>query len=84
MPRFGIKIRYNIYRAQYKIVSRSVPELTLIATIPVGDAPGWAETADAGRLCLIANSRSDDLSISSIPERTEVTDARPQFFQMAP
>ena len=23
------------------------PELTLIATIPVGDAPGWAETADA-------------------------------------
>ncbi len=49
-----------------------VPELTLIATIPVGDAPGWAETADAGRLCLIANSRSDDLSIISIPERKEV------------
>ncbi|HYN07328.1 MAG TPA: hypothetical protein VES67_08065 [Vicinamibacterales bacterium] len=48
------------------------PELTLIATIPVGDAPGWAETADAGRLCLIANSRSDDLSIISIPERTEI------------
>ena len=48
------------------------PELTLIATIPVGDAPGWAETADSGRLCLIANSRSDDLSIISIPERTEI------------
>ena len=49
-----------------------VPELTLIAAIHVGDAPGWAETADAGRLCLIANSRSDDLSIISIAERKEV------------
>jgi 6-phosphogluconolactonase (cycloisomerase 2 family) len=48
------------------------PELTLIATIPVGDAPGWAETADTGRLCLIANSRSDDLSIISLAERTEI------------
>ena len=49
-----------------------VPELTLIATIPVGDAPGWAETADAGRLCLIANTRSDDLSIISIADRKEI------------
>jgi DNA-binding beta-propeller fold protein YncE len=48
------------------------PDLTLIATIPVGDAPGWAETADNGRVCLIANTRSDDLSIISIPGRTEI------------
>jgi DNA-binding beta-propeller fold protein YncE len=48
------------------------PDLPLIATIPVGDAPGWAETADKGRVCLIANTRSDDLSIISIPERTEI------------
>jgi DNA-binding beta-propeller fold protein YncE len=48
------------------------PELTLIATIPVGDAPGWAETADGGRVCLIANTRSDDLSIISIADRTEI------------
>ena len=48
------------------------PELTLIATIPVGDAPGWAETADNGRVCLIANTRSDNLSIISIPERKEI------------
>ncbi len=48
------------------------PALTLIATIPVGDAPGWAETADKGRVCLIANTRSDDLSIISIPARTEI------------
>jgi DNA-binding beta-propeller fold protein YncE len=49
-----------------------VPELTLVATIPVGDAPGWAETAEAGRLCLIANTRSDDLSIISIADRKEI------------
>ena len=48
------------------------PDLTLIATIPVGDAPGWAEIADKGRVCLIANTRSDDLSIISIPKRTEI------------
>jgi hypothetical protein len=48
------------------------PDLTLIATIPVGHAPGWAETAESGRLCLIANTRSDDLSILSIPGRTEI------------
>jgi hypothetical protein len=48
------------------------PELTLITTIPVGDAPGWAETADAGRLCLIANTRSDDLSVISIADRKEI------------
>lgn len=47
-------------------------DMTLIATIPVGDAPGWAEVADEGRVCLIANTRSDDLSIISIPERAEV------------
>lgn len=47
-------------------------ELALIATIPVGDAPGWAEVADRGRICLIANTRSDELSIISIPTRSEI------------
>ena len=49
-----------------------VPELTLVTTIPVGDAPGWAEIGEGGRTCLIANTRSDDLSIISIPDRAEV------------
>jgi len=44
----------------------------LIATIPVGDGPGWAETADDGRVCLIANTRRDDLSVISILERKEI------------
>jgi DNA-binding beta-propeller fold protein YncE len=48
------------------------PDLRLIATIPIGDAPGWAEVADKGRVCLIANTRSDDLSIISIPKRAEI------------
>jgi DNA-binding beta-propeller fold protein YncE len=47
-------------------------DLKLIATIPVGDAPGWAEIADKGRVCLITNTRSDDLSIISIPKRAEI------------
>ena len=47
-------------------------DLTLIATIPVGDAPGWSETADEGRVCLIANTRSDNLSIISIRDRSEI------------
>lgn len=50
----------------------SAPDLKLVATIPVGDAPGWAETADRGTVCLLTNTRSDDLSIISIPERKEV------------
>ncbi len=50
----------------------SAPDLKLIATIPVGDAPGWSETAQHGRVCLIANTRSDNLSIISIADRTEI------------
>ncbi len=50
----------------------SAPDLTLLSTIPVGDGPGWAETADNGNVCLVTNTRSDDLSIISIRERREV------------
>ena len=59
-------------RASDYVALVSAPEMALIATIPVGDAPGWAETADGGRLCLVPNTRSDDLSIISIPDRTEI------------
>ena len=50
----------------------SAPALELLATIPVGDAPGWAESADQGRLCLVTNTRSDDLSIISVAARREL------------
>jgi DNA-binding beta-propeller fold protein YncE len=50
----------------------SAPDLKLITTIPVGDAPGWAEIADNGKVCLVTNTRSGDLSIISIDERKEI------------
>jgi DNA-binding beta-propeller fold protein YncE len=50
----------------------SAPDLTLLATVPVGDGPGWSEVDTSGRTCFIANARSDELSIISIAERREV------------
>ena len=47
-------------------------DLTLIATIPVGDGPGWAEVTHDGRFCLVTNTRAHDLSIISIASRSEV------------
>ena len=47
-------------------------DLSLIATVPVGDGPGWSEIADGGRTCLVANTRSDDLSFVSIADRKEI------------
>ena len=57
--------------SDYAAIVRA-PELTLVATAPVGDAAGWAELADHDRLCLIANTRSDDLSFVSIADRKEL------------
>jgi DNA-binding beta-propeller fold protein YncE len=48
------------------------PALTLIATVPVGDAPGWAEMADHDRVCLVVNTRSNDLSFISLAEHREL------------
>ena len=41
-------------------------DLELLATVPVGDAPSWAEVDSAGALCVLANTRSDDVSIVSL------------------
>jgi DNA-binding beta-propeller fold protein YncE len=48
------------------------PELELIATVPVGDAPGWAELADGDRVCLLANSRDDTISFVSVAAAKEL------------
>jgi YVTN family beta-propeller protein len=48
------------------------PELSLIATVAVGRAPGWADIAGSGRLCVVPNARSNDLSIVSIATKTEL------------
>jgi DNA-binding beta-propeller fold protein YncE len=50
----------------------SAPDFKLLATIPAGDGPGWAEVANGGKTCFITNTRSDDVSIISVPERKEV------------
>lgn len=43
--------------------------LTLLATVPVGDAPSWAVIDRADRRCLVANTRADTVSIVSLPQR---------------
>jgi YVTN family beta-propeller protein len=48
------------------------PDLTLVATIPMGDAPGWSEVADGGRTCVVANTRSDDVSLIDVAAAREV------------
>ncbi len=50
----------------------SVPDLSLITTIPVGDAPGWSALALDDSLCLVTNGRSDDVSLISMAERAEL------------
>ncbi len=42
-------------------------DLSVIAVVPVGDAPSWSAFAQGGRVCLLANNRSDDLSIVALP-----------------
>ena len=41
-------------------------DLDLLATVPVGDAPSWAALDASGELCILANTRSDDVSIVSM------------------
>ncbi|HYE87734.1 MAG TPA: beta-propeller fold lactonase family protein [Vicinamibacterales bacterium] len=59
-------------RASDYVALVRAPALELITTIAVGDGPGWAEFAQDGSVCLVANTRSDDLSIISIAERREL------------
>ncbi len=47
-------------------------DLELLATVPVGDAPSWSSLSADGRLCVLANTRSDDVSIVSLASRSEV------------
>ena len=48
------------------------PDLELIATVPVGDAPGWAVLAANDSVCLLANSRDDTLSFVSVKDAREM------------
>ncbi|MEO0983879.1 MAG: serine/threonine protein kinase [Pseudomonadota bacterium] len=50
----------------------SAPELELITTTPVGDAPSWAAISPDQNLCVIANNRSDDVSLIDMESGEEV------------
>jgi DNA-binding beta-propeller fold protein YncE len=56
---------------QGRDVAARVKKLSLIATVPAGDAPGWSEITEDGRYCIVTNTRSDDISIVSIADRAE-------------
>lgn len=47
-------------------------DLSLVTTIPTGDAPSWSAITHDDRLCLIANTRSDDVSVIDLTGRREV------------
>ena len=48
------------------------PQLSLIKIVPAGNAPGWAEMADGGRLCLVPNTRGNDVSVVSTQTQSEI------------
>lgn len=46
--------------------------LTLAATINVGDAPSWSVFSEDGSQCLLANTRSDNVSFVSLSDQIEI------------
>ncbi|HEX2085834.1 MAG TPA: hypothetical protein VHF89_09140 [Solirubrobacteraceae bacterium] len=59
-------------RASDYVALVDAPSLTALATIEVGDAPGWAATGPDGRHCFVPNTRADTLSVISYAQRREV------------
>ncbi len=57
--------------ANYVCVYR-VPDLTLLATIPVGREPNWIAFNREGTFAYVSNRKSDDLSVISVPDLKEV------------
>ncbi|MBH5322468.1 beta-propeller fold lactonase family protein [Aurantiacibacter sediminis] len=50
----------------------STEGLTLQRTIAVGNAPSWSAIDTAGEFCVLANTRSDDVSIVSLVSGEEI------------
>ena len=46
--------------------------LTLRSAVPTGDAPSWAAIDSTDTLCVLANNRSDDVSLIALVEGMEV------------
>jgi YVTN family beta-propeller protein len=50
----------------------SLPDLRLVATVPVGRDPNWVTLSPDGRRIFISNRGSDDVSVIDLASRTEV------------
>ena len=59
-------------RASDYVALVDAASLSLIATVDVGDAPGWATTGPDGAHCFVPNTRADTLSVISYAARREV------------
>jgi DNA-binding beta-propeller fold protein YncE len=59
-------------RASDYVALVKAPELELVATIPVDDAPGWAALSLDDSTCIVPNTRADTISLISLAERRDV------------
>jgi DNA-binding beta-propeller fold protein YncE len=50
----------------------SVPELDLLATVPVGSEPSWAITSLDGQFCFVSSRKSDTVSVISFDDGREL------------
>ncbi len=51
----------------------SVPDLKVVATIPVGSQPNWVVFSKDGKYAYVSNRKDGTVSVISVPERKEVT-----------
>jgi len=50
----------------------SVPELDLLASVPVGSEPSWAITSLDGQFCFVSSRKSDTVSVISFDDGREL------------
>ncbi|MGH2795438.1 MAG: YncE family protein [Actinomycetota bacterium] len=74
-------------RASDYVALVSTETMSLVATIPVDDAPGWAETSPDGSSCYVASTRANTVSVVSYETLSLVaeipTDAGPKYLTSA-
>lgn len=51
----------------------SLPDLKLVATVPVGREPNWVVFSHDGKYAYVSNRRDNTVSVISIAERREIT-----------
>ncbi len=54
------------------VCAYKLPELNLLATIPVGKEPNWIVFSHDGQYAYVSNRKSDNLSVISVPDLKEV------------